>query len=112
VLVLILQKADLMRILSRSFQIATLIIGIISGIAAIYISNNFYEVFVKFHLLFFHNDYWILDPKTDLMINILPEGFFFDTVKMIGMTFGIILSILLILSVIARFIWVRREKKA
>lgn len=112
VLILVLLKADLMRIISKSFQIATLIIGIISGMAAFYVSNHFYDVFIKFHLLFFNNDYWLLDPNTDLMINILPEGFFFDTVKAIGMIFGILLSILLVISVIINIVWLRRKNNA
>ena len=37
----------------------------------------FSESFIYFHKLFFNNDLWLLDYKTDLMIRILPEEFFF-----------------------------------
>jgi integral membrane protein (TIGR01906 family) len=100
ILVLVLIKADFKRIIPRAFQIATVIVAAISGVSAFYISKNFNAVFVKFHLLFFNNDFWILNPETDLMINILPEGFFFDVVKSIGTTFGIVLGTLLIVSII------------
>jgi integral membrane protein (TIGR01906 family) len=99
-LLLIYLKADLKRILPRAFLLAVAVIGIMAGAAAFYISQNFSEVFIQFHLLFFNNDYWILDPTTDLMINILPENFFFDVVKAVGTTFGIVLGMLFLLSVV------------
>ena len=46
---------------------------------AILMQLDFYQYFTYFHLLFFSNDLWILDPKTELMIKMLPEGFFMDT---------------------------------
>lgn len=41
--------------------------------------HDFNRYFIKFHHIFFNNDDWILNPKTDLLINIVPEGFFKDT---------------------------------
>lgn len=40
---------------------------------------DFTKYFTYFHLIFFDNEDWILNPKTDLLINIVPEGFFRDT---------------------------------
>lgn len=37
---------------------------------------DFDKCFTFFHKLFFNNDYWLLDPKTDPIINILPETYF------------------------------------
>lgn len=34
------------------------------------------KFFVLFHKIFFHNDYWIFDARTDPVITILPDGFF------------------------------------
>ena len=48
---------------------------------------DFNRYFTIFHLLFFDNDLWILDPATDLMINIVPEPFFYDTAMTIGLSF-------------------------
>lgn len=95
---LVLLKTNLKSVLPRAFITAIIVVGILSVISAIYVSNNFSEVFVQFHLIFFNNDLWILNPETDLMINILPEGFFFDTVKAIGATFGILLGAFLVTS--------------
>lgn len=38
---------------------------------------NFDKSFTMFHKLFFNNNYWLLDPKKDPVINILPEEYFF-----------------------------------
>ena len=43
------------------------------------ISTDFTKYFTYFHLIFFDNMDWYLNPKTDLLINIVPEGFFRDT---------------------------------
>lgn len=37
---------------------------------------NFDTVFVGFHHLFFHNNYWLFDPSTDPIIIVLTEQFF------------------------------------
>ncbi|QZY53661.1 TIGR01906 family membrane protein [Crassaminicella profunda] len=39
---------------------------------------NFYKYFTYFHKIFFDNDLWLLNPKTDLLIQMLPLGFFYD----------------------------------
>jgi len=38
--------------------------------------TDFSSAFIKFHHLFFTNDLWILDPRTDTLIQMLPEPFF------------------------------------
>lgn len=43
------------------------------------ISIDFSTAFTIFHKIFFDNDAWLLDPDTDRLINIVPEGFFVDT---------------------------------
>ena len=48
------------------------------GLGAL-ISMDFTKYFTYFHLIFFDNMDWYLNPKTDLLINIVPEGFFRDT---------------------------------
>lgn len=57
-------------------------------IAAI-VASDFSKYFIVFHHIFFDNDLWILNPATDLLINIVPEPFFMDTALRIAITFGI-----------------------
>ena len=60
---------------------------ITAGLAAL-ISTDFTKYFVIFHHIFFDNDLWLLDARTDLLINIVPEPFFMDTAARIGITFA------------------------
>lgn len=60
-----------------------LFFGGMAGLAVL-LSTDFTKYFTYFHLLFFDNDDWILNPKTDLLINIVPEGFFRDTAFLIA----------------------------
>lgn len=57
-------------------------------------ATDFTKYFTYFHLLFFDNMDWYLNPKTDLLINIVPEGFFRDTAFLIAGLF-LLVSLLL-----------------
>lgn len=48
---------------------------------------DFSKYFTVFHEIFFTNDLWLLDPKTDLLIQMLPEVFFVNIAKNIGTSF-------------------------
>ena len=61
-------------------------LGGFGGLAAI-IALNFDKAFVIFHELFFNNDLWLLDPRTDLLINMLPLEFFINISKTIAVYF-------------------------
>lgn len=97
----VITKQKVKLIIPRAFEIGTAIFGVLVLIFGILAYNNFSELFVQFHLLFFDNDLWILNPATDLMINILPEGFFFDTVKAIVLVFITLLVLMLGISIFA-----------
>lgn len=43
---------------------------------SIFLVFFFNTAFVIFHKLFFNNSFWLLDPRTDPIINIFPENFF------------------------------------
>ena len=38
--------------------------------------SDFDRLFIAFHRLFFHNNLWLLNPQTDLLIALMPETFF------------------------------------
>lgn len=75
-------------------------------IAAI-VASDFSKYFVVFHLIFFDNDLWILNPATDLLINIVPEPFFMDTALHIGITFG---CMVIVFFAVCFFLWKRSRK--
>lgn len=42
------------------------------------LSGNFDVFWIKFHQIVFTNDLWLLDPRTDRLINLVPEHFFYN----------------------------------
>ncbi|MGO1369318.1 TIGR01906 family membrane protein [Senegalia sp. (in: firmicutes)] len=58
-----------------SASILPLIIMSIFGIA---ISIDFNKYFTIFHEILFTNDLWLLNPKTDILIQMLPLDFFYS----------------------------------
>ncbi len=70
--------------------------GVIGGLGVLF-ASNFNKYFTIFHELFFDNDLWLLNPKTDILVNMVPEIFFFQiTMLIIGLfTISIVLILLL-----------------
>ena len=60
-----------------------LTIGLVAlaGIASVI---GFGYVFLLFHQISFTNDLWILDPRTDVLLMMFPQGFFFDATMWIA----------------------------
>ncbi len=50
--------------------------GIIALGFGIWAAVDFDGLFVTFHRVAFRNDGWLLDPRTDLLIRLMPERFF------------------------------------
>lgn len=61
--------------LSRYGALGTVAVVAILGVL---VSLDFSTYFIAFHELFFNNDLWLLDPATDVLIQMLPEVFFRD----------------------------------
>ncbi len=64
---------------------------LIGALLALFISRDFNQSFILFHLLSFSNDLWLLDPATDLLINLLPEQFFADAALQTALRAGALL---------------------
>lgn len=43
---------------------------------ALWAAADFYSLFVVFHKLLFRNDLWLLDPRRDLLLELMPLEFF------------------------------------
>lgn len=85
---LIVTKADFKRLVPKSVLTGSGLFFAAAALCAFIISTDFSRYFILFHHMFFQNDLWILDPATDMLINIVPEGFFKDTVLFIGIIFS------------------------
>lgn len=56
---------------------------------------DFHKYFTHFHEIFFTNDLWLLNPKTDVLIQMLPLEFFIDITRGILTWFmGIMITIM------------------
>lgn len=92
-----LEEPVVKRLAKSYLGVCACILAAFGGIA-FYLSQDFTRGFTQFHQIFFSNDLWLLDPETDLLINILPEGFFLDMAVHIGVAFGVQLLAAAVLS--------------
>jgi integral membrane protein (TIGR01906 family) len=53
----------------------TLFLMLAAGLATFF---NFDDFFYQFHVFSFSNDFWQLDPATDFLIMLFPQGFWYD----------------------------------
>ena len=58
------------------------------------------SLFILFHKLVFTNDLWLLDPRTDLLIRLMPIEFFISYAAIIGGLWLLGMAGLLILATI------------
>ena len=84
--------------LAKTYEWTLGVTVLLFGVLGIAISMNFTRCFTIFHEIFFDNDLWLFDARTDYMIRMLPEGFFFDMVIRIGSFFAGLLIVLLIIA--------------
>ena len=78
-------KVPILEVLSRCCREVVVTFLISLGILAAIILWDFHHAFEVFHLIFFDNDYWILDPSVDLLINMVPYIFFIEISIFIGL---------------------------
>lgn len=105
--IMFIMKTDVKRILPRAVCTGTGIFFLMTAGLALLISTDFTKYFIIFHKIFFDNDLWILDPATDLLINIVPEPFFVDTAARIAFTFSFLVLALFFICLAC----IRRSRK-
>lgn len=66
--------------------------------------TNFSKAFIVFHKIFFNNDYWIFDPRTDPIIDVLPEEVF----KLYAI---IVIAIVILAIIIYKSIYLKMKSK-
>ena len=67
-----------LRRLARQAVIAGMATAVALGLVAGAMLIGFDQLFVGFHMLSFSNDFWQLDPATDRLVQMFPQGFWFD----------------------------------
>ena len=83
-----ISRGRISHFLSNVLIYGTLITLALTGILVFLIAGDFEKYFIIFHHIFFNNDLWMLDPATDNLINIVPQGFFMDMSKRIVIIFS------------------------
>lgn len=75
-----IKKTEDTRLLKRSAVLTLAVPAVLGAVLAV----NFDRAFVLFHSIFFEGDSWLLDPREDAIINILPQSFFFHCALVIA----------------------------
>ena len=83
------------------------VMGLVALVAIVAVVD-FDRLFILFHHLAFTNDLWLLNPKTDLLIRLMPTDFFMAYAAILGVSWLLFMALMLILSVILY----KRGKKA
>lgn len=109
-ILLVAQKAELIKLLPRSYFVTLGITGVIMVVLGGLFASDFDKYFCIFHEIFFDNDQWMFDPATDYMIRMLPEGFFYDFVFRIGGFFVGSLAVLGVVSAVCIFMEKRKKE--
>lgn len=82
------------RVLFRSMKFSAIGFVSIGIILAILLISDFDGYFNIFHEIFFSNDYWILDPESSILINMVNLNFFINIVaRILGFSCIIMFSI-------------------
>lgn len=75
---------------------------LVAGIGA---GAGFDRLFEQFHLLSFRNDFWRLDPSRDHLIQMFPEGFWFDVTLLIAVLTFVEAMVIVLLSSLYLYSW-------
>jgi integral membrane protein (TIGR01906 family) len=65
--------------------IITLVLMLALGLGTLF---NFDQLFLQFHLISFANELWQLNPATDYLIMLFPQGFWFDATVFCALAAG------------------------
>lgn len=99
-------KNKKIKLLAKTFLYGLFVNHILLFLIGVLAYQDFNKYFTYFHHIFFTNDLWILNPKTDLMIQMLPENFFFGMATNIMISFLIYLAILQVMS----YLYLRKDR--
>jgi integral membrane protein (TIGR01906 family) len=78
------REGSLRRLAIQVLAASLAAIAIILALGAVALLG-FDRAFEQFHFLAFDNDLWRLNPRTDRLIQMFPEGFWFDASMLVGL---------------------------
>jgi len=78
------REGSLRRLATQVLAGSLVVIAVILALGAVALLG-FDRAFEEFHLIAFSNDLWRLDPRTDHLIQMFPEDFWFDASMLVGL---------------------------
>ena len=85
IILLVVYRRKLPRLAARTYLITGACVAVLGLGLAIWAAIDFHTLFTLFHKLFFTNNLWQLNPKQDLLLQLMPTGFFVDYAARIGL---------------------------
>jgi integral membrane protein (TIGR01906 family) len=86
-LAMLLLKYPALEVLARCCREVITGFLILTALLVIIIAIDFGRAFEVFHLMFFNNDYWVLNPAQSLLLNMVPQIFFVEISIFVGSLF-------------------------
>ena len=83
-LAVVVLASSRIRVLARALATGSALTLALVGATGVLAYLGFDAVWRQFHFLAFTNDLWELDPDTDHLIQMFPQGFWFDITVLIG----------------------------
>jgi integral membrane protein (TIGR01906 family) len=77
-------EGPMRRLAQQSMIAGAATVGVLA-VAAVAVLVGFDSLFTQFHLLSFSNDFWKLSPARDHLIQMFPQGFWFDVTLGVGL---------------------------
>ncbi|MGI6176092.1 MAG: TIGR01906 family membrane protein [Christensenellales bacterium] len=93
--VLLLGKRRGLRTLTRCLFWSTIGLIVCILLVALWALADFTGFWSFFHTVFFTNDLWLLNPNTDILIQIMPQSFFQSLITKIMTYYGLCIAVLL-----------------
>ncbi len=82
-----------------------LTLALVMGVGLLALTG-FDALFLRFHQISFSNDFWQLDPRTDYLIILFPQGFWFDaTIRVALASVTAALGVIGVSAVVIAFRW-------
>lgn len=98
-------KKGAFTLLSINYMKTAVLFAVFLIMMAAWAIADFDAFWTSFHRIFFRNDLWLLDPATDLMINLFPAQFFGNLIVRIITGFLVTYSILFLIS----YLYLRKQ---
>ena len=83
-------KGQFLEIFATSYLRMMMVSLVFITFIVLYAITDFTDFWTRFHHVFFNNDLWLLDARTDFMIRMLPQELFFAMIVRIVGAFAIV----------------------